>query len=265
VQGVPGNRHSYCDSISALGGFEAWNTCVRQALIWAGEADPLAGQDTLALDNDTGTDALRDLLEAWSACYGTSANALKSAKQDIEMNAAKQGQPNKWNRLRDALCEFDARAQEGLFNVRAVGNRLRALRGCVLNGQRWEQVEKHTKHGATWCVRRLAASSASQAGAGRAEPTADTMGDSGDSGDSASPARAESGSQCKTQVNGKKHNLTLSPTAGDTASSESSESSAAATPCAHCGGVDQWDDDGIWRCVSCLRPANMAPKQKEER
>lgn len=55
--------------ITPMGGFEAWSALVRQALGWAGEADPLAGQKTLALEHDTGSENLRSLLVSWETCY----------------------------------------------------------------------------------------------------------------------------------------------------------------------------------------------------
>ncbi len=124
-------------SIIPMGGFEAWSALVRQALGWAGEADPLAGQKTLALEHDTGSENLRSLLVSWEACYKDKAATLKHVRQDIGLYAAQRGEPaNTWDDLRDALGAFDLRYVGERFDITTVGYALRGLQGRVLDGKR---------------------------------------------------------------------------------------------------------------------------------
>jgi hypothetical protein len=123
--------------ITPMGGFEAWSALVRQALVWAGEADPLAGQKTLALEHDTGSENLRSLLVSWEACYKDKAATLKHVRQDIGLYAAQRGEPaNTWDDLRDALGAFDPRYVGERFDITTVGYALRGLQGRVLDGKR---------------------------------------------------------------------------------------------------------------------------------
>jgi hypothetical protein len=141
------------ESMKPLGGFEEWSNLIRQVLIWADEVDPLKGQPTFAIAQDTGRDTLLELLNAWETCYPDKAVTLKQVKQDIGLYGARHDQPaNNWNILSDAMSAFDARGSSGDLNTESIAQHFRSLRGRVVNGKRLEQGKTRTKYGHEWHV-----------------------------------------------------------------------------------------------------------------
>jgi putative DNA primase/helicase len=139
-----------------MGSFDEWSSLVRQALIWAGEADALEGQTQLVRESNPMVEAERCLLTCWAACYPKSeAVTLQRVKQDIELYAALPPKPpNEWNNLRDALGEFDPRYDGNTFNPKIVGYALRSMQGRVRDGKRL--VRGGITHGTTaWQVTAL--------------------------------------------------------------------------------------------------------------
>ena len=62
--------------VSPLGGFGAWSRMVRQALIWAGEADPCRSMDQIRGD-DPSRQNLALILMAWHAAFGEDAVTVR--------------------------------------------------------------------------------------------------------------------------------------------------------------------------------------------
>jgi len=124
--------------IPPLGSFEPWSDLIRQALVWAGEADPCEGRKDIEATSNPEFEDLAALLHAWHACYDTKAATLKHAVQDISLYAASgQGEPgNHWNDLHDALRAFDERSDGKTLNTRAIGKSLPRLAGRVIEGKR---------------------------------------------------------------------------------------------------------------------------------
>jgi hypothetical protein len=248
--------------ISALGGFEGWNALVRRALIWAGEADPLAGQHALALNNDTATDPLRNLLEAWSACYGAEAKTFRQAKLDIEQWAQTQGPPNQWNDLKDAICAYDPYAKGGAFDPEKVGNTVRVFKGRVVNGLRWEQGEKRQNRGWPWRVSQLPLPGTTALGQNDPQTPVPTE-CSCVASVAISPVRTESVREEEEErgERGERQNMTLTGIAGETATPatqlHSTPESPDVPPCAVCGGMNRWNDAGTPRCMACYPPSGV--------
>lgn len=137
--------------LTPLGSFEAWSNLIRQALVWAGEADPCEGRKDIEATSNPEFERIDVLLHAWHACYDTQAVTLKRAVQDIGMYATRgQGEPpNKWNDLHDALSAFDERYDGKTLNTRAIGKSLPGIAGRVIDGLRLIRAGTY-KHAAQW-------------------------------------------------------------------------------------------------------------------
>lgn len=123
--------------LTPLGSFEAWSDLVRQALIWAGEADPCEGRKDLEAESDPEFDRLAGLLEAWHQCYGTQPQTLKRVLQDIALYTQDQVTlPDKWDELFDALGSLDRRFDGKHLNSQRLGEALRKWQGRPINGKR---------------------------------------------------------------------------------------------------------------------------------
>jgi putative DNA primase/helicase len=64
---VAPDRKLTLDGMIAMGGFKPWSEMVRAALIWLGEADPIASMDSLRAD-DPESASLADLMVSWRDC-----------------------------------------------------------------------------------------------------------------------------------------------------------------------------------------------------
>jgi hypothetical protein len=123
--------------ISALGSFEEWSTLVRQAVIWAGEADPCESRKDLEAESDADHEALSTILAAWYACYGTQAKTLRQVAQDIQRHGETAWLANAWEELRDALGSLDPHDPGKGFNARLVGEALRGWKGRLIGDKRF--------------------------------------------------------------------------------------------------------------------------------
>ena len=124
--------------ITALGSFEAWSDLVRQALIWAGEADPCEGRKDIEAQSDPEFTRLAVLLEAWYACYATTPQALKRVLQDIALYTQDlAAPPDKWDDLFEALGSLDRRFDGKRLDPQRLGEGLGNWRGRPIDGKRF--------------------------------------------------------------------------------------------------------------------------------
>src|SRR5262249_8483292 len=70
------------DRARRLASFEGWSDVVRSALIWLGEADPVASMKTAKAD-DPERAAFRDLLAAWADIFETGEETRKTVKEVV--------------------------------------------------------------------------------------------------------------------------------------------------------------------------------------
>ncbi len=118
----------------ALGSFEGWSALVRSALMWLGEADPVATMEA-AREEDPILLAMRSVFGALAASVGldrplTSAEMIDMAEETLS------GQPMN-PELREALL-LVASSRAGRLDVRQLGNWLRRHKGRVDGGVRLE-------------------------------------------------------------------------------------------------------------------------------
>jgi Domain of unknown function (DUF3854) len=142
--------------IKPIGSFEQWSDLVRQALIWAGEADPAQGRSEIEATSDPQYEALATLLHAWHACYETrEAVTLKKVLEDIQKKAQHVGPDvtrNIWNDLQDALGSCDPKYDGKNLRSDPISYKLRAWQGRVIDAKRL--VKDGTGHagGTKWCI-----------------------------------------------------------------------------------------------------------------
>jgi hypothetical protein len=126
--------------IKPLGSFEEWSTLVRQALIWAGEADPCAGREHIEAESDPEYETLNSLLMAWYARYGTTTRTVKQLKEDLDIHTVYDNDARRlvihpeWRDLQSTLASLDKRGSE--VNVQAIGKALRSWKGRMVEGKR---------------------------------------------------------------------------------------------------------------------------------
>jgi hypothetical protein len=135
--------------IKPLGGFEAWSTLIRQALIWAGEADPCIGRQDIEAESDPQYEALNTLLTAWYGRYGTTSKTVKEVKEDILAHTVQDAETRRliiqpdWRDLHSALVNLDQRSE---FNERSIGNALRVWKGRMIGNKRFAMLlDRHAK------------------------------------------------------------------------------------------------------------------------
>jgi primase-polymerase (primpol)-like protein len=143
--------------LTPFGSFEQWSDLIRQALVWAGEADPNESRKDIEAASNPEFERLDGLLHAWHACYDTKAATLKQAVQDIGLYAEQgQGKPgNKWNDLQDALSAFDERYDGKTLNRLAIGKYLPRFAGRVIDGMRLVSAGTDRTKTILWQVQKL--------------------------------------------------------------------------------------------------------------
>lgn len=109
------------DQPKPLGSFEAWSGLVRGALVWVGEADPVATMDEVRASDPRRADQLA-VMEPWAAALGDRSATV----HEVIAAAAVNGD------LRDALIVVAGVG--GAVNPRRLGNWLRLHRGRLVNG-----------------------------------------------------------------------------------------------------------------------------------
>jgi hypothetical protein len=129
--------------VTPMGSFDEWSTLVRQALIWAGEADPNEGRKEIEAQSDTSYERLAILLATWAKCYPpddphTTGKTLADVRRDLQRHAALPAQPaNDWNALQEALGAFDPKYDGTSFNAHLVGQEFRKFQGRTIDGHRF--------------------------------------------------------------------------------------------------------------------------------
>lgn len=121
----------------ASGSYEEWCRVVRDALVWAGGADPVETQAGLREHADVERDELADLLREWDALLGaqpvTAAQLLEAARSGrAPGKAARYANAADGFPLLDALRGIMPNGAEPTAHL--IGNRLRKRRGQIVAG-----------------------------------------------------------------------------------------------------------------------------------
>lgn len=142
--------------ITAMGSFEPWSNLIRQALVWAGEADPNEGRKDLEAESNPEYEQLARLLDAWAQCYPRhNAWTLAQVKDDIQLRATVPPQPpNTWNALQEALGACDPKYDGKIFNMRVLGEVFKRFQGRTIAGQRFAKAGE-LRHAQRWRLEQL--------------------------------------------------------------------------------------------------------------
>jgi putative DNA primase/helicase len=126
-------------SVTPLGSFEVWSDLIRQALVWAGEADPCEGRKDIEVTSNPEFETLGTLLHAWKACYPHKSVTLKQVLDDIHQYAQHVGPEttrNEWNDLQDAPGSCDQKYDGKSLRSEPIGYALRKWQGRIIDGMR---------------------------------------------------------------------------------------------------------------------------------
>jgi hypothetical protein len=157
--------------VTPLGSFEQWSDLVRQALIWAGEADPCEGRKGIEAESDPEYEKLATLLQAWEVCYPlpqgqtrSPAKTLKDVVADIAtlkamdkppVTPGKPNTPNEYDTLQDALGAFDRQYDGKGLRSDGISNKLRVIQGRVIGTRRLVSMDKDRTNKTLWGIESL--------------------------------------------------------------------------------------------------------------
>jgi hypothetical protein len=127
-----------------MGSYEAWSRVVRAAIVWAGLDDPARTQEGLRETADPEREGIAALLRAWRQTLGDRAVAASELLRRAEDVGEAQ--------LRDAIQGLVDGATGGMPSAKALGYKLRRIRGRVVAGLVLQRVSEHTEVGTTWRV-----------------------------------------------------------------------------------------------------------------
>ncbi|MCX7428871.1 MAG: hypothetical protein NTW96_25000, partial [Planctomycetia bacterium] len=127
------------------GSFEGWSDLVRQAVVWAGMADPGESRRELASVADREAVALRQLLESW---HELDPHGQGVTLADVIRELADR--PNDYEAVRAALFELAPPRDGKTLNPRSIGMKFHHLRRRVIAGLFLDS--RTTRLGAMWTV-----------------------------------------------------------------------------------------------------------------
>lgn len=117
-------------NLSGWGSYEGWSSVVRQAVVWLGLPDPAQGRIELMNRSDTQLQALRQLIECWHEVDPQDQGVTTAGLLDL-LSRNRDG----YHGVREALLEMCGGTADKLPGVRAVGNKLRHIRGRIIGGR----------------------------------------------------------------------------------------------------------------------------------
>lgn len=146
------------EPVKPFGSFEGWSALVRQAVLWAGCADPCDTRRRLAEASDTKRASLGEMLAAWHNCYPDGGSVTVAELLEVLYPNGKKPEGEstdldamKFDQLRLAV-EACVPPQTGrLPGATKLGAFLRSQRNRVVDGLAFDYGER-TKAGRPWSV-----------------------------------------------------------------------------------------------------------------
>ena len=133
-------------NLPAWGSFDEWSALVREAIVWCNLPDPGQTREDLAKRADVTAGALQIIINQWSN-IDADGEGLTSAEL---LKTLEERQPE-YEAVREAICELCGSRGDELPSTRSLGNRLKRVRGRVVNGKALDSDPEHGK--ARWVVR----------------------------------------------------------------------------------------------------------------
>jgi putative DNA primase/helicase len=139
-------------NIPVMGSFEDWHRLVRSALVWLGEADPLA--DTGEMESaDPTRIRLRALISAWYNAFNSIPTTAKEAvaRANSNMRDENGDEVAQDSLLRDVLTDHFTDGRKGGISSRFIGDFLSKIKGRIECGARFEAAGDYQR-AITWRV-----------------------------------------------------------------------------------------------------------------
>jgi putative DNA primase/helicase len=137
-----------------LGSFEPWCQSVRNAVLWAGWADPAARQAAMTVEATPELASMAELLDAWHGAYGSDPRTLSEVVKVVKQESASEAE----KRLYAALQNLDGGpSPSGELNTRSLGEHLKKYKDRIIHGFRLEQsIKRGAKGHLYWVINTLA-------------------------------------------------------------------------------------------------------------
>jgi hypothetical protein len=133
-------------NLSAWGSFDDWSGLVREAVVWCGNPDPGKTREELAKRSDVVAGALTVIINQWTT-IDPNLDGLKCS----EIIRILEKKSSEHESIREAICDFCSTFGDKLPSPGSLGNRLKRVRGRVIDGK---LVDSDDSHGtAKWVVR----------------------------------------------------------------------------------------------------------------
>jgi hypothetical protein len=126
--------------MTAFGSFDEWNTCIRAAVLWATEEDPLEGKNLLnkqAMESE----AISGLIEGWAELDEGTGKGVTVADAFVAL----RNQANRYSKLRTALVSLSRKGNE-FPTTRELGDFIKKYRDRNIGGRCFAEAGK--RHGA---------------------------------------------------------------------------------------------------------------------
>lgn len=143
--------------LTPWGSYEAWSALVRGAVVWAGLPDPGLTREELTTSADGEKNAINDFLRGWRLMFGDVGGTIAEAIATLEKT--KRDLCDEHHVMRDALAELCPSKPGTLPTTRAIGARLKRIRGRVVGGLALDVRGEKGNSGVRWVCRQVSAKS----------------------------------------------------------------------------------------------------------
>lgn len=132
------------------GSFEGWSRSVREAIVWAGQADPGLTREELRRESDRDASALADLIAGWKEVAAEHGGQCTVAQMLSELDGPANA--GKHERLRAGLAELVPTPPGKLPSPHRIGKVLAKFKGRVIRGRALVKASHRGMNGIAWRV-----------------------------------------------------------------------------------------------------------------
>lgn len=148
------------ERVKPFGSFEGWSALVRQAVLWAGCADPCDTRRRLAETSDTQRATLGDLLAAWHEVHGDTPKRIAEVLETLYPGGKRpegNATPPTEDRLREAIEATVSTPPGRVPTAKQLGVVLRGRRDRVVDGLAFVRGDDMNRLGVEWSASRVEA------------------------------------------------------------------------------------------------------------
>jgi putative DNA primase/helicase len=133
--------------------FSSWTKFVRAPLMWLGEKDPY--ESTLEIkENDPEREEISCLFAAWFVAMNPMPLESITVNHLLKIIYQQRGENDGIKALHDVLVEF-APNKNGLIDAKVLGNKLKKLKGRIVDGYRLEVAGKDRTNAVLWKISKI--------------------------------------------------------------------------------------------------------------